>query len=185
MNLTAFNDDELDSPENVVLTLTTPTVTEGGATLVAGDESAQLDITDNDVNVTFAVTVASESTGNDTVNGLAVIAEQDGGDDTGTFTITKGGGALTGANTASVTITVSGTGEDADFTGMSGTDRADIVAAESRRALATTELDRTKALFERGAVPQAELDVRKASFDQAEASLLQAKARLASAEAGP
>src|SRR5258706_229111 len=61
VNLTAFNDDLLDSPENIVLTLTTPTVTEGTATLVAGDESAQLNITDNDVAVTLPVPVTWEA----------------------------------------------------------------------------------------------------------------------------
>src|SRR6185503_7362931 len=111
VNLTAFNDDLLDSPEDIVLTLSGQTVSEGAATIVAGDGSAVLNITDNDAAVTFAVTVSSEATGNDT--------------------ITKGGDALTGANTASVTITVSGTGEDGDFTLADGTpeDYTAIVAA--------------------------------------------------------
>src|SRR6185503_1645031 len=88
VNLTAFNDALLDSPENIVLTLSTPVVAEGTATLVAGDESAQPTITDNDVAVTFAVTVTSEGVGNDTPNGLASIAEEVTSDDQGTFTIT-------------------------------------------------------------------------------------------------
>ena len=129
VDLTAFNDDELDSPEDIVLTLSGQAVAEGSATLVAGDEFSTLNITDNDASVTFAVTVSSEDIGNDAPNGSATIAEQLTADDKGTFTITKGGDALTGANTAAVTITVSGTGEDADFTGMTGTDYADILAA--------------------------------------------------------
>ena len=62
--------------------------------------------------------------------------------------------------------------------------RADIVAAESRRALAETDLHRTEALRRDDAVSQAELDNRRAVFDQARALLDQARARLASADAG-
>ncbi len=62
--------------------------------------------------------------------------------------------------------------------------QADIVAAESRRALAETELHRTEALRRDGAVSQAELDNRKAVFDQAAAQLDQGRARLAGVEAG-
>jgi hypothetical protein len=49
VNLTALDDALLDSPENIVLTLTAPLVAEGNATLVAGDESAQLNVTDTDL----------------------------------------------------------------------------------------------------------------------------------------
>lgn len=61
--------------------------------------------------------------------------------------------------------------------------RAAVVAAESRSALAATELERTKSLFETGASSKASLDSDRAAFDQAQAALAEAKARLASAEA--
>jgi membrane fusion protein (multidrug efflux system) len=62
--------------------------------------------------------------------------------------------------------------------------QADLVAAESRRALAVTDFGRSEKLFATGAVAQAEYDSRKSVLDQAEASVSQARARLASAEAG-
>ncbi|HET9931281.1 MAG TPA: HlyD family secretion protein [Polyangiaceae bacterium] len=61
--------------------------------------------------------------------------------------------------------------------------RASVQAAESRRALAATELERTKNLFETGASSKANLDSDRAAFDQAQAALAEASARLASAEA--
>jgi membrane fusion protein (multidrug efflux system) len=61
--------------------------------------------------------------------------------------------------------------------------RAAVQAAESRRALARTEFERTKNLFQSGASSKANLDNDQAALDQAEASLLEANARLASAEA--
>jgi membrane fusion protein (multidrug efflux system) len=61
--------------------------------------------------------------------------------------------------------------------------RAAVQAAESRRALARTEFERTKNLFQSGASSKANLDSDQAALDQAEASLLEANARLASAEA--
>lgn len=61
--------------------------------------------------------------------------------------------------------------------------RAAVQAAESRRALARTEFERTKNLFQSGASSKANLDGDQAALDQAEASLLEANARLASAEA--
>ncbi|MBR1227157.1 hypothetical protein JQ600_19690, partial [Bradyrhizobium sp. AUGA SZCCT0176] len=66
-------------------------------------------------NVTFGVTVASEASGNDASTQSATISEENTADDTGTFTIAKGGDVLTGPNTASVTVTMSGTASDADF----------------------------------------------------------------------
>ena len=51
-------------------------------------------------------------------------------------TITRGGDALTGGNTASVTVTVSGTATDADFVGMSGVDFNEVVAAINAAATA-------------------------------------------------
>ena len=55
--------------------------------------------------------------------------------------------------------------------------RADVDAAESRRALAEIDLKRSQKLIADGAIPQAELDARKAQYDQAAANLAQAKAR--------
>lgn len=62
--------------------------------------------------------------------------------------------------------------------------KADIVAAESRRALAEIDLKRSQKLQADGAVAQADLDAKKAIFDQAEASLAQARAREQSALTG-
>ena len=61
--------------------------------------------------------------------------------------------------------------------------RAAVRAAESRRALAATELERTKNLFQSGASSKANLDSDNAAFDQAQAAVAEASARLASAEA--
>jgi membrane fusion protein, multidrug efflux system len=62
--------------------------------------------------------------------------------------------------------------------------RGDVAGAESRRALADTELGRARKLFGEQAIAQAELDGRQAAFDQADAGLAQARARQTSAEAG-
>jgi len=61
--------------------------------------------------------------------------------------------------------------------------RAEVTAAESRRALAQADFARSESLLASGAVPQAEFDARKAAIEQAEAQLGQARARLTSAEA--
>jgi membrane fusion protein (multidrug efflux system) len=62
--------------------------------------------------------------------------------------------------------------------------RADVEAAESRRQLAQLDLDRSKKLRADDAVPQADLDMRKAAYDQAVAAVAQARAREASAVVG-
>lgn len=62
--------------------------------------------------------------------------------------------------------------------------KADIAAAESRRALAEIDLKRSQKLHADGAVPQADLDAKKALFDQADASLAQARAREENARTG-
>lgn len=62
--------------------------------------------------------------------------------------------------------------------------RADIAAAESKRALAKLDLDRAEALRQKDAISQAELDARRAAFDQASAVVDQAKARLSGVAAG-
>jgi membrane fusion protein (multidrug efflux system) len=61
--------------------------------------------------------------------------------------------------------------------------RADVAAADARATLTKAELGRAQRLFDEHAIPEAELDVRKAAFDQAEAARAQAQARLTSAEA--
>lgn len=59
--------------------------------------------------------------------------------------------------------------------------RADVAAAESRKALAKVERERTEKLRATGATTQSEIDARVAADTQADAALAQAKARLASA----
>lgn len=61
--------------------------------------------------------------------------------------------------------------------------RADIAAAESRRALSETELHRAEALRRDGAIAQAELDNRRAMFNQAVALVAEARARLSGVDA--
>ena len=61
--------------------------------------------------------------------------------------------------------------------------QADISTAESRRLLASKELDRVRELFAKGSISQAELDVRQAAADQASAGLELARARLESTRA--
>jgi membrane fusion protein (multidrug efflux system) len=60
--------------------------------------------------------------------------------------------------------------------------QADISAASAQRALASSELERSKKLFAEGAVAQSQLDTRQSEIERADASLAQARARLASAE---
>jgi membrane fusion protein, multidrug efflux system len=62
--------------------------------------------------------------------------------------------------------------------------KADVEAAESRRALAELELRRAEKLHADGAVAQADLDAKKALFDQSVAAVSQAKAREQSAVVG-
>ncbi len=62
--------------------------------------------------------------------------------------------------------------------------KADVVAAESRKKLAETELARSTQLFGEGAISSAEIDARRAAFEQASAAVEQSRARLASALAG-
>jgi membrane fusion protein, multidrug efflux system len=61
--------------------------------------------------------------------------------------------------------------------------KADIAAAESRKALAELNLHRARSLVEQNAVPIAEVDSRQTDFDSATARLDQVRAGLASAEA--
>jgi hypothetical protein len=125
-SVTAADDDLLDSPETLNVTLSNATSLNGSATAA---DSENVTITDIDVAVTFGITVTSEATANDTPTQLALINEENTADNLGTFTITKGGGTLLDSNTASVTITVSGAATDGDFSGFSGTDYAEIINA--------------------------------------------------------
>ncbi|MDF2694581.1 MAG: Membrane fusion component of tripartite multidrug resistance system [Labilithrix sp.] len=62
--------------------------------------------------------------------------------------------------------------------------KADVEAAESRRALAEIELRRTEKLHAEGAIAQADLDAKKALFDQAVAAVAQSRAREQNAVVG-
>ncbi len=62
--------------------------------------------------------------------------------------------------------------------------KADVDAAESRRALAQLDLKRSERLYEDGAVAQADFDARQAAFDQAVAAVAQARARAQNAAVG-
>src|SRR6185503_10427335 len=55
--VTATNDDDLDSPESITVSLGTPLVTEGSAAVSGTQGSATATITDIDQSVTFAVSV--------------------------------------------------------------------------------------------------------------------------------
>ncbi|HEX4478989.1 MAG TPA: HlyD family secretion protein [Polyangiaceae bacterium] len=61
--------------------------------------------------------------------------------------------------------------------------KADVVAAESRKALALLNLNRSRALLASDAVPVAEVDSRQTEFDATNAAVEQARARQAAAEA--
>jgi len=61
--------------------------------------------------------------------------------------------------------------------------RADLAAAESRRNLASLDLDRTARLRDSGALSQSEFDAQRSAFEQADAAREQARAALASAQA--
>jgi membrane fusion protein (multidrug efflux system) len=61
--------------------------------------------------------------------------------------------------------------------GGGGGARPDVEAAESRRALARLDFERSERLAGEGAVSRAELDAKKAALERAEAALGQARAR--------
>jgi len=61
--------------------------------------------------------------------------------------------------------------------------KAEVVSAESKRALALLDLDRVRKMYETSAVSKAELDLRQALYDQSVASVGQSEARLKSAKA--
>ncbi len=60
---------------------------------------------------------------------------------------------------------------------------ATVVAATANRTQSLTELDRTRKLYESGAIAKAQLDSAQTGFDAADANLASAKARLAFAKA--
>jgi len=62
--------------------------------------------------------------------------------------------------------------------------KADVEAAESRRHLAELDLERAQRLRADDAIPQADLDMRKAGYDQAVAAVAQARARETNAVVG-
>jgi hypothetical protein len=123
----AIDDSLVEGTETIIADLSNATVSNGTASITT--PSTTTNITENDAAVTFAVNVSSEDAANDSSTQSATIAEEVLSDNQGTFTIVKGGDALTGSNTATVTITVSGSAEGDDFVGMSGTGYADVVAA--------------------------------------------------------
>ncbi len=89
---------------------------------------------------------------------------------------------------SNLVVAKGGLGQAAGLAGATraGIDQAhaDVTAAESRRSLARTELERSQKLFADRAVSKAELDARQTALEQQDAQLAQARARLASAEAG-
>ena len=111
-DVTAFDDDLLDSPETLNVTLDNATAVNGSATAA---DSEDVTITDIDNAITFALNVTSEVVGDDTATQQATVTEENDLDDLATFTVLLTGLPLTGANTASVDINFTGTSEDADF----------------------------------------------------------------------
>ena len=73
---------------------------------------------DNPAAAEFTIEVRDETEGVADFDQEATITEEDGANDTGTFRIgvDLGGIPLSGGNTASVTVTMSGNAEDTDFT---------------------------------------------------------------------
>ena len=90
----AVDDNELDSGETIVATLSGPTVTEGSATL--GTASDSVTITDIDQSISFSIAADADS-----------ISEETG--PSATFTISLTGFPLNAGNTATVNIAASGT----------------------------------------------------------------------------
>jgi membrane fusion protein (multidrug efflux system) len=60
--------------------------------------------------------------------------------------------------------------------------KADVASAESKAQLARVELARAQKLFDSGAVPKSELDIRRATSEQADAGVAEARARVVTAE---
>ena len=158
-SVTAADDDELDSPETLNITLSNATALNGSATAADAED---VTITDIDVAVTFAITVTSENPLDDTPTQLAGIAEESTTDNEGTFTITKGGDALVGANTASVTLTMSGTATDADFTSAV---IAAVASAATTAGIGVSAQDGDSLVLTWAAGDPASFDVDLTAFD--------------------
>ena len=110
----AIDDAVVEGTETIVATLSNEAVANGSAVL--GTASTTTNVTEIDADVSFSV------------GSTASISEEAGA--TATFTVTLGGDALIGANTASVDIVASGTA-------TSGTDYDNFVAALVAAAGAT------------------------------------------------
>ena len=114
--VTATNDDFVENPaETIVVSLGTPLVDEGSASITGGQGTATATINDIDNAITFAISVVSEDVADDAATQQATITEENGLDDLATFTITVTGFPLTGSNTASIDVDFTGTTDDADF----------------------------------------------------------------------
>src|SRR5439155_457076 len=108
--VTATNDDLLDSGETIIVNLASASIDEGTATIPAATATATATITDIDVAVSFAVSVDAAG---------ASISEENAADNAATFTVAMSGGTLAPGNSASVvldldngTATDSGVGAD-------------------------------------------------------------------------
>ncbi len=114
--LTALDDDAVEGLEVLRLVLSDPTLDglPGSASLADGQSEATAEITELDADVTFAISVSSET--DEPGEQAADISEEDSADDTATFRIALGGDPLPDGNEASVTVTMSGDAGDADFT---------------------------------------------------------------------
>jgi membrane fusion protein (multidrug efflux system) len=88
---------------------------------------------------------------------------------------------------ASLTVARGGVAQAAAVSGSTAAQidqaRAGLAAAGSRAELARLELGRAQRLLDTAAIPQSELDGRRATADQADAEVANARAMLASAEA--
>jgi multidrug efflux system membrane fusion protein len=96
------------------------------------------------------------------------------------------GGTITGVHFAEGGMVAKGdllfTIDEREYRAAVASARADLARAEARRALAATELARSEKLIAAKAVSAGELEARVNESKQAEADLLAAKARLATAE---
>jgi hypothetical protein len=115
---TAQDDSDVEGTEDINVQLSNDTVMFGSSSI--GTDLAEVNITERDASVVFAITVTSEDAANDTPTQDATILEEDPLDDQGTFRFTlTGADQLTDGNTATVTLTVSGTttndGTENDF----------------------------------------------------------------------
>ncbi len=102
VDLTAVDDDLAETLESLTLSLGTPAATGGTASVVAGQDSAELQITDADNAITFSIAADKEA-----------ISEE--GAEAATFTLSLGGFPLAAGNTASVEVSAGGSAGAADY----------------------------------------------------------------------